>query len=139
MKKTVKPIPRSVKTDKAVDEVYKLVISGKTDHELLTAIEENFPEFESSELISKVVGLLNKPICPRLATSWAWHATRLVYQKMLDKNDLAGALRAAKQIADLVPKIIEIDEFEECPGGSAEDSEMNQTGQIAKSENGATT
>lgn len=100
-----------------MDEIYKLVLSGASDFEIRFHVSSNYPQYDSSDLLLQVVDQLKQPIDGGLATAWAWHAARMVYQKFLQVDDLAGALKAVKVMADLGPKLPCMAD-PECPHGS---------------------
>lgn len=122
--------------EEAVDEIYKLVLSGASDFEIRFHVNDNYPQYDSADLLLQVVDQLRQPIDGELATAWAWHAARMVYQKFLNVDDLAGALKAVKVMADLGPKLPCMAD-PECPHGSTAvpamvTSQKNAAGKPAK-------
>lgn len=63
------------------------------------------PGHSPAELLAGVLDLLRQPIDPTVAAAWSWHATRYLFNRMVQVGDFAGALRAAKQLAELAEKL----------------------------------
>lgn len=91
------------RTREPIDQVYAWILEGASEHEIIQAAAELWPDVKARPLITAAM----KRIAPasgidadRLA-GWCIEATRLVYQRAIESNDLASALRAVKQVCEI--------------------------------------
>ena len=96
-KKKPKPDPAQVAATS------KWVLAGASSHDVAEAIRANFPEADPPALILEALEEFRKAgnLEPLLVRGFCFEATKAVYQKALENNDIAGALRALRQILEL--------------------------------------
>jgi hypothetical protein len=90
--------------DDRVNQVFGWILSGASEHEINQAIETNWPGAKAKPLIVAAMTRIARTgeADPETVRGWCLEASRIVYQKALEANDLATALRAVKQMAQLV-------------------------------------
>jgi len=92
-------------TDKA-QQVVTWILEGNSDHAILEAIAEEWPEDDAAPLIAAALTSLKESssVDVELVTGWCFQATRFVYQKMVETGDNSGALRAIKQLREMASR-----------------------------------
>jgi hypothetical protein len=89
-----------------VEEVFKWILSGITEHELKKKIAEAWPNADDQPLILSAVKRFSQSgqLDPTAVMGFCFEASRDLYNRLVDAGDFAGALRAVKQMADLARK-----------------------------------
>lgn len=86
-----------------VNQVFKWILAGATDHDILEAVAQSWPGADAKPLIvialEKIRG--SGQVDRQTVLGWCFEATRDLYRRMVDIGDFPGALRAIKQLADL--------------------------------------
>ena len=92
-------------TDKA-QQVVTWILEGNSDHAILEAIKEEWPEDDAAPLIAAALASLaeSSSVDVEIVAGWCFQATRFVYQKMIETGDNSGALRAIKQLREMATK-----------------------------------
>jgi len=83
-----------------IAQVFTWILSGASEHEITEAISSNWPEAQAMPLIVAAMQRIAKSADaePDVIRGWCIESTRLVYQRAIENNDLATALRAIKQL-----------------------------------------
>ncbi|KKN09698.1 hypothetical protein LCGC14_1043960 [marine sediment metagenome] len=88
---------------KQVDQVLKWIVMGATDHDVLEAIQQAWPDAKAKPLVVAAIERLRKAgsFDQQIVFGWCFEATRDLYRRMVEIGDFPGALRAIKQLTDL--------------------------------------
>ena len=90
--------------DKQVNQIVKWILTGATEDDVLEAIQTAWPDSKPKPLIVaaiekiRVAGDFDKQV----VLGWCFEATRDLYRRMVEIGDFPGALRAVKQLTDLL-------------------------------------
>lgn len=86
-----------------IAQVFTWILSGASEHEITDAISTTWPDAESMPLIVAAMQRIAKSADAEsdVILGWCIESTRLVYQRAIEANDLATALRAIKQLHSL--------------------------------------
>jgi hypothetical protein len=89
-----------------IDQIFKWVLAGHSEHDIEEAIRAQWPEAEMQPLIVAAIGKIRSSgsIDPDAVSGWCFEATRDMYRRMVEIGDFAGALRAIKQLAEFGKK-----------------------------------
>ena len=89
-----------------IEEVFKWILSGITEHELNKKIDETWPDVDKQPLIVQAVKRFsdNEHLNPTAVMGFCFEASRDLYRRMIEAGDFVNALRAVKQMADLARK-----------------------------------
>jgi hypothetical protein len=89
-----------------VDQVFKWILSGATENDVLEAIAQAWPDEKAKPLIVAAIDQLRKAaqFDPDLVLGFCFESTRDLYRRMVEIGDFPGALRAVKQLAELAAK-----------------------------------
>ncbi len=89
-----------------VDQVFKWILTGATEHDVAEAIGQAWPGQEPKPLIVAAVQQLCSAARfePDLVLGWCMESTRDLYRRMVEIGDFPGALRAVKQLPELAAK-----------------------------------
>ena len=92
-----------------VEAVLQWMLRGGSEYEIRQAIAANFPDEQARPLIVAAGKMIENAGNPdaRMVRGWAIEATRQLYQTAVNNGDLANALRAVKQLADIAGKPIQ--------------------------------
>jgi len=87
-----------------VNQVFTWIIEGASEHDIADAIAKEWKDAQAMPLIVAAMQRIAKSADsePDVVRGWCIEATRHVYQKSIEANDLATALRAVKQLQGLV-------------------------------------
>jgi|GEM_PF-3708103 len=83
-----------------IDQVFTWILNGGSEHDIIEASQKTWPDCQPMPLIVAAMTRIIKSAesDPSLIRGWCIEATRHVYQKAIDANDLPTALRAVKQL-----------------------------------------
>ena len=89
--------------EKRLNQVVKWVLTGATEHDVVDAIKQAWPEDDAVPLITAAIDRLRAAgdFDHQIVLGWCFEATRDMYRRMVDIGDFPGALRAIKQLAEL--------------------------------------
>jgi hypothetical protein len=87
------------------DAVFRWLLSGATDFEIVEAIAAKFPTAHAPAVLAAIVDRLNEQPDPTKIKSFCFHATKQLFNMMQSAGDFSGALRALKQLHDLADKM----------------------------------
>lgn len=98
-------IPRRV-DPAAVHQVFLWIVQGATEYQVRESIAQEFPAENGDALIVAAVDKIGEAANyqPETMRAWCIEAYRELYRKMFQIGDFAGALRAVKQLADMMAK-----------------------------------
>jgi len=84
-------------------QVYSWILAGASEHEIVEAARQQWPDLDARPLILCAADELAKAgdADPAILYGWCIESTRELYQRMREIGDFAGALRAVKQLHDL--------------------------------------
>lgn len=103
MKSSRRPseIEKAVPPDR-VHQVFGWIIAGQTEHDIVGAIKQHWPEADAAPLIVAAVGRIEKAgqFDPGIVRGWCFEAYRDLYRRMIEVGDFGGAMRAVKLITD---------------------------------------
>lgn len=94
-----------------VAQVSKWILTGASADDVAEAIRTTFPEADAAALMVAAMEEFRKSANfePQLVRGWAFEATRTVYQRALEANDNAGALRAIKMLLEISKHVPDTD------------------------------
>ncbi len=83
--------------------VFKWILSGAMEPDILEAIEATWPGESPKPLIAAAIERFCKAgeMEPAAVIGWCFEAYRDLYRRMVEIGDFAGALRAIKLITEL--------------------------------------
>ncbi len=86
-----------------VHQVFEWILEGKAEHVIRAEIAAHWPDEDAKPLLLAAVMALHQRAAfdPLTVIGLVFEMYRHVYKLALDTGDLATALRAAKQMADL--------------------------------------
>lgn len=86
-----------------INQVVNWIVAGGSDYDVNDAIVKTWEDAQAKPLIIAAMQRIAESADaePAVIRGWCVEATRNVYQKALDANDLATALRAIKQLQSL--------------------------------------
>ena len=89
-----------------IHQVLQWCISGHSAHDIIDAAQKQWPGTQSQPLIIAAMKQLANAgqADESIIRGWAVESTREIYRRAMDVGDLQTALRAAKQMHDLVKK-----------------------------------
>ena len=89
-----------------VNQVFKWILTGATEHDIAEAIATSWPKAEAQPLIVAAVEKLRAAgqVDQQCVLGWCFEATRDLYRRMVEIGDFPGALRAVKQLSELVKR-----------------------------------
>jgi hypothetical protein len=113
--------------------VFRLVLSGRTEHEIVQEVQRQFPGADPKPLILEAMRAFDRAGCfdRRIVAGWCFEACRDLYRRAVEMNDLATALRAVKQISDLAEHSDDVqpaESDEATKGGGDEGKRRSQGG-----------
>ena len=90
--------------DKQVNQIVKWILSGATEGDVAEAIEAAWPDATPKPLIVAAIERIRAAgdFDKQVVLGWCFEATRDLYRRMVDIGDFPGALRAVKQLAELL-------------------------------------
>lgn len=99
------PLARTCDEDSVV-QVFKWVVAGNSETDIREALAEKFPGSDPVKCLTAVmVRLKSSGDADRdVVFGWCVESTRDLYRRMVEIGDFANALRAVKQMSDLVNK-----------------------------------
>jgi len=102
-KKTKALAPAPAFDLKQLDEVVKWAVSGASEQNILEAIDETFPGSDGRQMLGAAMMQISKnaDADPLVVMAWTFEAAKYCYQRMVDANDFAGALKALKYMNEL--------------------------------------
>ena len=92
------------KADK-FNQVFKWIISGATEHDIGESIANTFPGDDPSILLMGGIALIREVsrLDPALVIGFCFESTKDIYRRAAEMNDFPSALRALRQLRDLLP------------------------------------
>ena len=86
-----------------MEQVFRWIIAGHTEHDIIDAIKATWPKRNPTKLIGDAMMKIANAgqVEPEILRGWAFEAYREIYRRMLEVGDYAGALAAVKEIARL--------------------------------------
>lgn len=102
--KSENQLTKSEPSYQQANQVFKWIISGATETDIADAITETFPEADQSALLLAAISKIRESakIDPETVMGFCFEATRDLYRRMVEVQDFPGALRAIKQLRELV-------------------------------------
>lgn len=90
-----------------LNQTVKWILSGATVFDITEAIGQNFPETDANALIMEAMRHFEKNATfdVDVVRGWCFEATRDLYRRMVEANDLKGALGAVKQILEMTKNV----------------------------------
>lgn len=87
-------------------QVLTWILEGNSEHDILEAINAQWPNEKAKPLIVNALDELAKSgtVDKTAVAGWCFEATRFVYGKMIEQGDYTGALRAIKQLKEISQK-----------------------------------
>lgn len=111
------PVPTTLAAQ--AEQVFKWVVAGQSQHDIVEAVEKTFAGVDAKALLIAVMERLaqSSRFEPEVVVGWCVEATRDLYRRMVEIGDFAGALRAVKQMAEMVRHVQYGEESETAEGG----------------------
>jgi hypothetical protein len=99
----------------AITQVFKWVVAGNGEADIREGMAKNWPGRDAGEVLGAVMMQLRSAADaePAVVFGWCVEATRDLYRRMVEIGDFAGALRAVKQMSELVKNVPDQREAEE--------------------------
>jgi len=93
-------------TTEQITSVYRWILAGVTEAEVLAAIAKQWPDAEARPIIFAAVAEFQRAgnFDGNAVLGFCYEATRELYRKFLKEEDLHGALKAIKQMSDIAEK-----------------------------------
>ena len=106
LKPAVEPPPAD-----RIEQVFRWIVEGHTEQDVDEAVAETWPDQAAQPLIVAAVVKLAKAgkLDAGIIRGFCFEAFRELYRKMVEAGDLAGALKAVKEIDEMARRQ-EIDE-----------------------------
>ena len=101
--------------DAKVNQTIKWLLSGATHFDILEAIRSSYPGDDPAKLILDAMRLFEQAefADARIVHGWCFEATKDLYRRMVEIGDYPGALKAVKQLSEMVNDLpIQIDAIE---------------------------
>ena len=82
--------------------MFKWIVAGATEPDVVEAILQQWPDEQPKPLIAAAIDQIRRAggFDGDLVRGWCFEAVRHLYRQMVEIGDYAGALRAAKQLWD---------------------------------------
>lgn len=98
----------AISTTQSVDavaarKVFDWIVAGHCEHDIIEAIQQQFPNASVRPLIAHAMTQLTQAgkADPDLIRGWSLESARELYRRAMEANDAANALAALKFIAKL--------------------------------------
>jgi hypothetical protein len=87
-----------------VNQVYRWILEGATEFDILEAAQQAWPEAANAEILLAAISKIKESarIDGQTVAGFCVEATRDLYRRMVEIGDFPGALRAVRQLRDLV-------------------------------------
>lgn len=87
-----------------VEQTIVWLLTGARESDVIEAIREMWPDQDIEPLTTAAINQLieSADVDPAAVRGWCFEATKHLYQKMVAIGDFAGALRAVKQLHEMV-------------------------------------
>ncbi len=88
---------------KQVNQVFRWILSGASEHDIVEAIAQAFPDSDARPLIVQAVAKIaeSASLNGDIVLGFCVESTRDLYRRMVEIGDFPGALRAIRQLRDL--------------------------------------
>lgn len=95
----------SAVTEKQKQDVVDWMLEGHDGHEILTRLVDEYPRANVNAVLAAAAEhfeTASSPAYHRMLKGWALESTRFVYQKLIDAGDFPNALKAIKQLREMI-------------------------------------
>lgn len=88
---------------KQVNQVFRWILSGASEHDIVEAIAAAWPDSDARPLIVAAVAKIaeSASLDGNIVLGFCVESTRDLYRRMVEIGDFPGALRAIRQLRDL--------------------------------------
>ena len=91
--------------EKQTRDVVEWMLEGHDGHEILTRLVDEYPRANVNAVLAEAAKYFENSSSPtynRLLKGWALESTRYVYEKLIAAGDYPNALRAIKQLREMI-------------------------------------
>ena len=100
----VPPLATLATAEARINQVFHWILEGATDYDITEAMRQAWPEADHATILLAAIDKIKESarINPQTVAGFCVEATRDLYRRMVEIGDFPGALRAIRQLKDLL-------------------------------------